>query len=206
MGFLSWDLNQGAATLAEPMGPSGPAFRSGKQAPMAAKDKDHDAEVEGADAQAQPVPKAGFGLRKIVILVVLPLLLMLIGGAGAWFFVFNKSSDQEAADAAAPKHTVFLDLPDMLVNLNTGGTGRASYLKLKVALEFEEIEAPKKVEALMPRVIDNFQVYLRELRADDLAGSAGLYRIKEELLLRVSHAVQPIKVNDVLFKEMLVQQ
>lgn len=172
---------------------------------MAAKDKDHDAELEGADAQAQPVPKAGFGLRKIVILVVLPLLLMLIGGAGAWFFVFSKSGEDDAAEAA-PKHTVFLDLPDMLVNLNTGGTGRASYLKLKIALEFEEIEAPKKVEALMPRVIDNFQVYLRELRADDLAGSAGLYRIKEELLLRVSHAVQPIKVNDVLFKEMLVQQ
>ncbi|WP_119419430.1 flagellar basal body-associated FliL family protein [Desertibaculum subflavum] len=172
---------------------------------MAAKDKDQDAEIEGADGQAQPVPKAGFGLRKIVILVVLPLLLMLIGGAGAWFFVFNKSDDH-AAEEAPPKHTVFLDLPDMLVNLNTGGTGRASYLKLKVALEFEEIEAPKKVEALMPRVIDNFQVYLRELRADDLAGSAGLYRIKEELLLRVSHAVQPIKVNDVLFKEMLVQQ
>jgi flagellar protein FliL len=172
-----------------------------------AKDKDHDAEAEGGDAQAQPAPKAGFGLRKIVILVVLPLLLMLVGGAGAWFFLHGKSGDDDAAEAkAAPKHTVFLDLPDMLVNLNTGGTGRASYLKLKVALEFEEIEAPKKVEALMPRVIDNFQVYLRELRADDLAGSAGLYRIKEELLLRVSHAVQPVKVNDVLFKEMLVQQ
>lgn len=174
---------------------------------MAAKDKDHDAEVEGAEGQAQPVPKAGFGLRKIVILVVLPLLLMLVGGAGAWFFVFNKHEEPEVAESQKmPKQTVFLDLPDMLVNLNTGGTGRASYLKLKVALEFEEIEAPKKVEALMPRVVDNFQVYLRELRADDLAGSAGLYRIKEELLLRVSHAVQPIKVNDVLFKEMLVQQ
>ena len=173
---------------------------------MAAKDKDHDAELEGAEGQAQPVPKAGFGLRKVVILIILPLFLMLLGGAGAWFFVFSKHADGEVPDGKLPKATVFLDLPDMLVNLNTGGTGRASYLKLKVALEFEEIEAPKKVEALMPRVIDNFQVYLRELRADDLAGSAGLYRIKEELLLRVSHAVQPVKVNDVLFKEMLVQQ
>ena len=171
-----------------------------------AKDKEHEAEAEGGDAHGQPAPKAGFGLRKIVILVVLPLLLMLIGGVGAWFFLHGKSADQEVAEVKLPKATVFLDLPDMLVNLNTGGTGRASYLKLKVSLEFEEIEAPKKVEALMPRVIDNFQVYLRELRADDLTGSAGLYRIKEELLLRVSHAVQPVKVNDVLFKEMLVQQ
>lgn len=174
---------------------------------MAAKEKDQDAELEGAEGQTQPVPKAGFGLRKIVILIILPLLLMLVGGGGAYFFVFAKHGDEEVPDGKLPpKPTVFLDLPDMLVNLNTGGSGRASYLKLKVALEFEELEAPKKVEALMPRVIDNFQVYLRELRADDLAGSAGLYRIKEELLLRVSHAVQPVKVNDVLFKEMLVQQ
>jgi flagellar FliL protein len=173
---------------------------------MAAKDKDRDAGIDG-DTSAQPVPKEGFGLRKIVILIILPLLLILLGAGGAWFFMFGHPEEASAPEArVAPKQTVFLDLPDMLVNLNTGGTGRASYLKLKVALEFEEAEAPKKVEALMPRVIDNFQVYLRELRADDLAGSAGLYRIKEELLLRVSHAVQPIKVNDVLFKEMLVQQ
>lgn len=151
--------------------------------------------------------KAGFGLRKIIIFIVLPLLL-LGGGGGAAFFLFMGKKDPAEAEAAPPpppKQTVFMDLPDILVNLNTGG-GKSSYLKLKVALELEEAEAPKKIEALMPRVIDNFQVYLREMRADDLSGSAGLYRVKEELLVRVTQAVQPVKVADVLFKEMLVQQ
>jgi flagellar protein FliL len=58
---------------------------------------------------------------------------------------------------------------------------------------------------VLPRIIDNFQVYLRELRVEDLKGSGGMYRLREELLLRVNAAVAPAKINDVLFKEMLVQ-
>jgi flagellar protein FliL len=57
----------------------------------------------------------------------------------------------------------------------------------------------------MPRIIDNFQVYLRELRVEDLRGSGGIYRLREELLTRVNAATAPAKVVDVLFKEMLVQ-
>jgi flagellar FliL protein len=57
----------------------------------------------------------------------------------------------------------------------------------------------------LPRIVDNFQVYLRELRVDDLQGSAGMYRLREELLRRVNLAVRPARVKDVLFKEMLVQ-
>jgi len=58
---------------------------------------------------------------------------------------------------------------------------------------------------LLPRIIDNFQVYLRELRVGDLKGSAGIYRLREELLTRVNSAIAPSKVKGVLFKEMLVQ-
>jgi flagellar protein FliL len=92
----------------------------------------------------------------------------------------------------------------MLVNLNSGGK-QTNYLRIRIALELESAEATAKVEAVLPRVIDYFQVYLRELRIEDLNGSAGMVRLKEELLTRVNAAVQGAKVNDVLFKEMLVQ-
>jgi flagellar FliL protein len=97
-----------------------------------------------------------------------------------------------------------MDLPEMLVNLNTGGK-RNSYLKITVALELAKQEDVARLTALMPRVVDNFQVYLRELRLDDLNGSEGLMRLKEELLVRVNAAAGTIPVKDVLFKEMLVQ-
>ena len=57
----------------------------------------------------------------------------------------------------------------------------------------------------MPRVMDAFQTYLRELRPSDLEGSAGLYRLKEELTRRVNVAIAPSRVNAVLFKEIVVQ-
>jgi len=57
----------------------------------------------------------------------------------------------------------------------------------------------------MPRIVDQFQSYLRELRVDDLRGSAGVMRLKEELLRRINVAAAPYPVKDVLLKEMIVQ-
>ena len=99
---------------------------------------------------------------------------------------------------------VFYDLPELLVNLNTGGR-KPTFLKIRVALELQKPEDIPRVEEMMPRIIDNFQVYLRELRIEDLKGSAGMYRLREELLMRVAAAAAPAQVNDVLFKEMLIQ-
>src|SRR3546814_391007 len=112
------------------------------------------------------------------------------------------SSDLEAEPAAA--QTVFYDLPQMLVNLNTGGS-KKNYLKIAISLELTSESDSVALENLLPRVVDNFQVYLRELRVEDLRGAAGVQRLREELLLRVKKAVHPIEVRDVLFKEMLVQ-
>ncbi len=99
---------------------------------------------------------------------------------------------------------VFFDLPEMLVNLNSGSR-KASYLKISVSLEIDNQDDVGDLERHLPRIVDNFQVYLRELRVEDLGGSAGLQRLREELLLRVNAAVRPVIVRDVLFKEMLVQ-
>jgi flagellar FliL protein len=102
------------------------------------------------------------------------------------------------------KSTVFFDVPELLVNLNTTGN-RSTFLKITVSLELEKPEDVVRIREVMPRILDNFQVYLRELRLDDLRGSAGMYRLREELLARVNAAVAPVKVRDILFKEMLVQ-
>ena len=95
-------------------------------------------------------------------------------------------------------------MQEILVNLNTGGR-KSSFLKIRISLELERASDVPLIESVMPRVIDNFQVYLRELRIDDLKGSAGMYRLREELMRRVSAATAPAGIKDVLFKEMLVQ-
>lgn len=153
-------------------------------------------------------PKKKLSGKKIVLFFVLPMLLL--GGiAGGLFMtgIFDSDDvDVAASGAEKPKEvkTLFFDLPPLLVNLNSTGR-RPAYLKMQVSLEIEDEDAVAQLERLSPRIIDNFQVYLRELRVQDLRGSAGIYRLREELLARVNAAIRPTKVKDVLFKEMLVQ-
>ena len=133
----------------------------------------------------------------------------LLAAAGGLYFMgmFDRfiGHKEAAAEAPPPKPMVFFDLPDFLVNLNSSNNKKSNFLKLSVSLQLESQEDTARVVAMMPRVIDNFQIYLRELRVEDLRGSDGIYRLREELLARVNAAVAPVKVNEVLFKEMLVQ-
>jgi flagellar FliL protein len=171
---------------------------------MAEEDKE-----AGAEGGEQAKPKKKFGLMQILLFVVAPLLVLGGGGAGAYFLFFAKGGDQAAATEKAeaarpPKPMVFYNLPELLVNLNSQGR-RASFLKISLSLELSDPADIPKVEAVLPRIVDAFQTYLRELRPEDLRGSAGLYRLREELLARVNTSAQPARVTDVLFKEMLVQ-
>ena len=98
----------------------------------------------------------------------------------------------------------FIEMPTMIVNLSEeDGTPR--FLRLTVQLELENPDEASQIEAVMPRVVDQFQTYLRELRVKDLRGSAGIYRLQMELLWRVNQASAPVKVKDVLFQEILIQ-
>ena len=154
------------------------------------------------------------GGKKKLLIIVGAVVLLLIGAAAAVFFSGILDSDEteesaelegkEGAEAEMEKKTYFVDLDEMIVNLNTTER-RQSLLKIKVSLEVAEQKDVAVVQELTPRVVDNFQTYLRELRLDDLRGSAGMYRLREELLTRINIAVEPAKVKAVLFKEMIVQ-
>ena len=108
-----------------------------------------------------------------------------------------------AAHGGVPGAPLFFDLPAILVNLRSDD--KPIFLKLVVSLEVKDEETLKGVEAVLPRVVDQFQTYLRELRVDELSGSAATFRLKEELLRRVKIAASPMEIQDVLFKDMIVQ-
>ncbi|HEY4135716.1 MAG TPA: flagellar basal body-associated FliL family protein [Alphaproteobacteria bacterium] len=170
------------------------------------------ADMESAVSSAGDDDSGKSGLKKIILIVVAALLVLGAIGAGLVFSgLFNPFAKKEADEAAKaesslppPKAAVFLDLPDLLVNLNSSNR-RTNFLKISISLEVGSAEDVQKLQALMPRIVDSFQVYLRELRLEDLRGSAGMYRLREDLLRRINEAARPVKVNDVLFKELLVQ-
>ena len=148
------------------------------------------------------VPKSKFKL----IVIVVGALAVLGGGAATWFLFFRHHDEAEMhAEAPPPKPPSFVEVPDMLVNLAGAPGERVQYLKVKLVLEVKEEKQIEAIKPTMPRVTDIFQTYLRELRPSDLNGSAGLFRLKEELTRRVNLAVAPIQVSAVLFKEIVIQ-
>jgi flagellar FliL protein len=169
---------------------------------------DSEADVdEGADAASEQQGKTKFALKlpplKFLIIGGAAFLLLAAGGTGAYVFLSHKPEAKLETPGAKP--AVFVDLPEMIVNLSTPGSDRTQYLKIKVVLELPEQKMIEQITPIMPRVMDAFQTYLRELRPSDLDGSAGLYRLKEELTRRVNVSIAPSRINAVLFKEIVVQ-
>lgn len=160
--------------------------------------------------------------KKIILLVALFLLLVLGVGAGVYFSgVFDKvmeatnqppaaatvgqaTTSETPAEAPAGGPVEFVELPDMVVNLNAPGV-RKSYLKLSLAIELNNPLQREYVETRIPRIMDGVQVYLRELTPDSLRGSAGLTKMRANLEARINAAVAPQTIGGVLFQEVLVQ-
>lgn len=164
------------------------------------------------DGEAETAAAEGAGARsnfiKSIVGKVLGLnRLVLIGGAvgllavggGSYFVMGHKKEPVKEAPKA-----FFYDLPDMTVNLSAS-PDRPQYLRVKITLESDDSHVVEQVKPVMPRVIDAFQVHLRELRITDLEGSAGLFRLREELTRRVNLAIAPHRIRAVLFKEIVVQ-
>jgi flagellar FliL protein len=169
---------------------------------MAAKSKKPESEGEG-DA-AKPPTAGKVSLLRITIVGVLGLALLVGVGSGVYYYFFaGKQEEKIAAPAAKPP--AFFDLPEVLVNLANTGGDRTQYLKVKVVLELSDAGLVQQIQPVLPRVMDTFQVFLREMRATDLEGSAGVFRLREELTRRVNVAIAPSRINAVLFKEIVVQ-
>jgi flagellar FliL protein len=185
---------------------------------MAKKEKDKAPEAEeGAEKPEGEQAEVKKGLlakllSKKILMIAIPVLVLVLagGGAGTYFFVIKPKAEAKNKIAKAdeipltPPQVAFSDVPDMMVNIQSND-GTPAYLKLSVSLEMDNDLAKTGMQALMPRLVDQFQSYLRELRLDDLKGSEGVLRLKEELLRRADAAAAPYKVRDVLLKQMIVQ-
>ena len=148
------------------------------------------------------------GIPKLFIFIGAAAVVVLLGGAGLFYFLSSgvdaETASAQAGPVAVAQDTFIFNLPPMMVNLNSED-GSSAFMKLTVALEVADEAMMAQIQPRLAKVVDAFQVYLRELRKSDLEGSAGVYRLKEELLRRVNLAIYPAQVESVLFKEILVQ-
>lgn len=167
--------------------------------------KAEDETEEGAPAAA---PKRD---RRLLIAAAAAVVILLVAGGGAaWFMLSGTKSESEAksgeaekpASAESGEDRVFVDVPPLVVNLRTTD-GSPHFLKLHFVLVAAKGVAEPELKEQIPVIIDSFQPFLRELRPDDLAGSAAVFRIKEELRLRAATALGPDKIEDILIQDLI---
>ena len=166
---------------------------------------------------------SGLTGKRALLFIGLPILIIVLIGLGAAIYLFSdeilpkkasyqademlvsETTSEEKATAEYAVSQEYFDLPPILVNLRAVGDRKPHFLKMKVTLELGRAEDKQRVKNQQPRILDSVQVYLRELTIDQLQGSAGIYRLREELKVRISEAVKPARIRGVLFQELLVQ-
>ena len=161
---------------------------------------------EGESEEGEGAAPAKKPRKKIVLIAGLALVFVLgcLGGAYGVYMMFDSPTSYSGGGDAKALKSIYYTMPEFLVNLNTGGK-QTSFLKTTVVLELSHQTDVPLIEANLPRLFDTLNTYLRELRASDLAGSAGIQRLREEMLLRANQVMSPVKINDILFKEIVVQ-
>ncbi|MFZ4124833.1 MAG: flagellar basal body-associated FliL family protein [Rickettsiales bacterium] len=172
-------------------------------------------EAETEDSEGEESEEgAKKGKSKLIMIIGAVVLLLAVGGGlmasgvlGGGDKKEEEAATEETADAKGGKGVakpVYYELPEFLVNLSSS-TARVSFLKMSVTLELRDQEAVALVEANKPRIVDTFNTYLREMRPTDLNGSAGIYRLRDELMTRLNKTIEEGLVKDILFSEIIVQ-
>jgi flagellar FliL protein len=188
-------------------------------------EEDEDDELEDDDSEEdedededkdKDKDKEGGGSKKKLFLIIGVVSVLLIGGvAGAYFTgLFDslmggdkkaeETTGEEEYDARDGAELIYKDFPDILTNLNDGRQKKVG-VRIKIVLQLNNEEDFLRIDTLLPRVHDGIQAFIRDQKALDLQGAAGIQRIREELLTRLNKAFAPSKIKDIYFKEMLVR-
>ncbi|WP_294258426.1 flagellar basal body-associated FliL family protein [uncultured Sphingomonas sp.] len=179
--------------------------------------------VEDKSAQEAPAPNKK---KKLIIIGAATVAALTLGGGGAAFFMGGKSAAKteahgEEAAAADEGHGEgdakegeggkegegkgkFVDVPTVSVNLRSPD-GAPRFLKLHLMLVPGTKTTAEALKDKLPVVLDAYQPFLRELRPEDLGGSAAVFRLKEELMVRATRVLGPGMVKEVLIQDLIQQ-
>ncbi|MCH2546178.1 MAG: flagellar basal body-associated FliL family protein [Alphaproteobacteria bacterium] len=185
-----------------------------------------DTEAEAVDGEAEGEGEAGSRSGKKMGIIIILAVLLIGGGAGAaWYFGLldsflggaeetGEAADTEESDTEVTldeegnpiiAHATYFAMPEFLINLSSN-TSQTSFIKMRISLKLPSEKDQEVVVQRLPELQNEFNTYLRDLRASDLAGSAGMYRLQEELLARANRILSPAaQVDKILFTEILIQ-
>lgn len=165
-----------------------------------------DTDTAGEDARA----------KSTKLPLILGIGLALAGGGGGFYAVYSgmilgsesgdgpgghMMADAGGKDVKALPDIAYIPIEPLVISLGDGATGR--HLRFRAQLE---VASPyqSEVEAVMPRVVDVLNSYLRALETRDLSDSTALVRLRAQMLRRVQIVTGGDRVNDLLIMEFVL--
>ncbi len=122
------------------------------------------------------------------------------GGGGGHGSADGHGSGHEAA-AAVAGDIAFVAMDPIMISLPPGSTAR--HLRFAGQLEVAP-ENAATVAALMPRVLDVLNTYLRAVEVRDLEDPSALARLRAQMLRRIQVVTGEGQVNDLLVTEFVL--
>lgn len=178
-----------------------------------AKKKDDDT-TENGDEENSTKKKGGKG--KLIIIIVVALIVVLGGAGGGLFYLgfldsvlgiehenMEASEEKSGGDPLDLGTPVYYDIPEFVADLKTNEC-RSPFLKLSLTIQIDQGDQAVLTE-LQPKITDRIQRHLREQERQDLVGEAGAEALRAEIVLIMNATIQPAKVQNVLFKSMILQ-
>lgn len=156
-------------------------------------------------------PEGDIPKKRSKLPMILGLVLALVLGGGGFYGVYSGlllAPDGDHAEGGASE-TEFKSLPKvafvpvdpLTINLGRGSTNR--HLRFRAELEVAPA-ATTEVTAMLPRVLDVLNGYLRAVDLSDLEEPTALIKLRAQMLRRVQMVTGEGRVRDLLIMEFVL--
>jgi flagellar FliL protein len=161
-------------------------------------------------APQQAAPASPGPVKRIILIALIALIAAGAAGAGMWFFMSKRAPVAASVEAApaTPAAPLFFPLESMTVNLQSDD-GQQHFLRIGLTLKLGDAATQQVLTDHMPEVRSRILLALSNKHPEELAPLEGKRALAAELKTLISeptdHGAAPIRVQDVLFTEFVVQ-
>ncbi|MGF6480992.1 flagellar basal body-associated protein FliL [Paraburkholderia sp. JPY419] len=161
-------------------------------------------------APQQAAPASPGPTKRIILIGLIALIAAGAAGAGVWFFMSKRAPVAVSAEAAPAQSAVplFFPLESMTVNLQSDD-GQQHFLRIGLTLKLGDAGTQQALTDHMPEVRSRILLALSNKHPEELAPLEGKRALAQELKTLISEPTErgaaPIRVQDVLFTEFVVQ-
>jgi flagellar FliL protein len=164
------------------------------------------AETENTENESEEEPKKKGSKLPLILGVVLAL----VGGGGGFFAVSSgmilssgneHSVDDHVGEMAELPAVAFVAMDPLVISLPN--PSRREHLRFRAHLEVKP-GTEADVEAILPRVVDVLNGYLRAVEVSQLEDPTALTRLRAQMLRRVQVVVGEGRVRDLLIMEFVL--